>query len=252
MPCFWAAYRCYVFTAGIPFSKEFLHLSRIKDPYTSQTCPSVRDSYTWWSSALCLVSIHFCSEKRLWQWAKSPADYFISPNKGMPGFCQEESGFRSNFPFQVPGWSRLPKLMRITLQEAQMGLKLPLSGQVLPCPPASKQTALWGAMSTSKAACHSAGLPDEEVFTLAENDYIPCVPSQGLTAVGSFCGRAICGCYAFLPAPIIQKGQRKLRKYEDPDRNRRSPKCAEAAGCTTEVMKPLLNLLPEVVTSSSW
>lgn len=80
--------------------------------------------------------------------------------------------------------------MRISLQEAKIGEQDISADRRLPSPtPASKQRALGGGGVGDvyiKAACHSVGLPDGEVFTLAQNSYVLCIRSQGLTAMDSF------------------------------------------------------------------
>lgn len=79
-------------------------------------------------------------------------------------------------------------------------------------------------MSTSKAACHSVGLPDGEVFALAETECILRLRSQGLAATDTLSlqqGR-LAGARPF-PALIIQEGRTEVRHYK----SGRSP--AEAA-----------------------
>lgn len=77
--------------------------------------PGIKGSTNLMKLSQCLWQLHwvefrplsgfspFLGQEGLWKWAKSSADYFIGPYESMSGRCQEESGFRSNFPFKVPG-----------------------------------------------------------------------------------------------------------------------------------------------------
>ena len=75
-------------------------------------------------------------------------------------------------------------------------------------------------MSISKAACHSVGLPDGEVFALAEPECILCIWSQGLAAMDTFWLQqgGLAGARP-VPALINQEGRRKVRQHQ----NGRSP-----------------------------
>lgn len=122
----------------------------------------------------------------------------------MSGRCQEESGFRSNFLSKVPGESLLPKLLRIALQEANIGEQDILADNCLPSPsPASKQIALgrWGTvMSASLSGPPRWG----SVFFGCEQLY-SLHPEPVADCSGLFLAAAawICRSCASLPAPVI-------------------------------------------------
>lgn len=96
-----------------------------------------------------------------------------------------------------------------------------LADRLLSSPPkASRQIALregeGGVMSTSDAVCHSVGLPDGEVFALAENDYLLCIRSQGLIRRALFlavAGRIVSHAFPQLLL-CIQKGQREVKTIQ--------------------------------------
>lgn len=169
-------------------------------------------------------------QKGLWNWSKSSTDYFISPNEGTSGLCQEESGFRDNFPFKGPGSSLLRKPRRIALQEAEVLSCSVLADKWLPSlPQPPEQIALWGSDVHIKSCLSLSGSPQmgKCLLWLRTTKFSASGARDWLLWTISGCSRAGLQAPRLSQHPSSRKVWRKFRQYQ----NWRSP--SEAGGCET-------------------